>query len=172
MTTFIPVQTTEQIAEVVRLAREIWTEHYVPIVGAPHVDYMLEKMQSTDAIREQIGERGYEYYLAVYNGPNEGYVAVVEESDRDGLMLSKIYVRRSERRQGVGKAMLAFVEEICRQRGLRSICLSVNKNNRDSIHWYMRMGFVNTGATFKEIGDGFVMDDYRMEKMVEEGAGI
>jgi diphthamide synthase (EF-2-diphthine--ammonia ligase) len=56
MTCFQAVQSEKQITAVVRLAREIWQEHYEPIIGQKQVDYMLEKFQSEKALVEQLGE--------------------------------------------------------------------------------------------------------------------
>ena len=36
----------------------------------------------------------------------------------------------------------------------------------NSIAWYTRMGFRNAGPIVQDIGAGYVMDDYRMEKVV------
>ena len=36
------------------LAKNIWTEHYTPIIGLDQVNYMLEKFQSEIAIQNQI----------------------------------------------------------------------------------------------------------------------
>jgi len=44
--------------------------------------------------------------------------------------------------------------------------LTVNKNNSHSIAWYSRMGFTNAGPILQDIGGGFVMDDFRMEKSI------
>ena len=41
MTRFERVRSPEQIAAVTRLAREIWQEHYLPIIGQAQVEYML-----------------------------------------------------------------------------------------------------------------------------------
>jgi GNAT superfamily N-acetyltransferase len=163
MTTFQAVRSKEQIAAVVRLAREIWQEHYLPIIGQEQVDYMLEKFQSERALVEQLGE-SYEYYLVVHHEQIVGYVAVVPDNSEPSLMLSKLYVRKSERGHGLGKKTLRFVENLSLQRGITRIWLTVNKNNAPSIAWYSRMGFINAGAIIQDIGSGFVMDDFRLEK--------
>ena len=54
-----PVQNYYQIETVVELAKEIWTEHYVPIIGIEQVEYMLAKSQSFDAISNQIANEGF-----------------------------------------------------------------------------------------------------------------
>lgn len=166
MTDLRPVHTEEQIADVARLAREIWEEHYVPIIGQAQVDYMLDKFQNERAISEQLAH-AYEYYVIVSDGENAGYVAVVPHPGKATLMISKIYVKQAARSRGLGKEMLAFVEDLCRQRGIGKVWLTVNKNNEHSIAWYSRMGFTNAGPIVQDIGGGFVMDDFRMEKDLE-----
>jgi GNAT superfamily N-acetyltransferase len=158
-----PIETAAQIADVVCLARETWQEQYVGIVGQDQVDYMLERFQSERAISEQIST-GYEYFMIVHEDKNAGYVAVIPNSDNATLMISKIYVRKSARATGLGAIALDYVEELCRKRGLGVIWLTVNKNNTDSIAWYLRRGFVNARPVVTDIGGGFVMDDFRMEK--------
>lgn len=159
------VRSEGQISDVVELAREIWTDHYVPIIGQEQVDYMLGKFQSEKAIASQL-EDGYEYYIVSHGGRIVGYLAIVPETVADRLVISKIYVLRSGRGHGFGRGMLEFAEDVCRKLGIRTLRLTVNKNNRHSIAWYTRMGFRNKGPIVQDIGAGFVMDDYRMEKTI------
>lgn len=151
---------------VVDLAREIWIDHYTPIIGAKQVEYMLDRFQSADSIRSQLSE-GYEYYLAVADTRQCGYLAVAADVDDSSLMISKIYVRRESRGCGIGRKLLDFAEIICRQRELRSIWLTVNKFNCNSIAWYERVGFVNAGELVQDIGNAFRMDDYKMIKVFQ-----
>ena len=162
---FRRVKTADEIAQVARLAREIWREHYVPIIGVEQVDYMLEKFQSEPAIAGQIAE-SCEYYVLIHRGSPAGYLAVAPDADRHTLLLSKLYTRRQDRGTGLGKAMLRFVEDLCRQRELDTVRLTVNRHNSRSIAWYSRMGFRNAGPIVQDISGGFVMDDFRMEKSV------
>ena len=148
------------------LAKEIWTEHYTPIIGKPQVDYMLEHFQSKEAIAQQIEREGFLYYLLRKDDSYIGYVGVVFKKDRDELLLSKLYVKSGERRKGYAKKALQFLEDLAKQMNLKKITLTVNKNNTDSIKAYLKLGFKNTGSVVTDIGAGFVMDDYRMEKML------
>lgn len=160
----VRVETDDDIAAIVRLADAIWHAHYVPIVGQAQVDYMLDKFQSPDAIDDQLAH-GFEYYRIVVDGKDVGYVALVPEPE--WVFLSKIYVVRSWRSQGLGALALNQVESRCRELGLQRIRLTVNRHNRDSIAWYATKGFVNCGPFVQDIGNGFVMDDFVMEKTVE-----
>ncbi len=156
----------EDIRALANLAHRIWNEHYVDIIGQEQVDYMLENFQSQQAIRAAIEREGHLYYLVSEEGEDVGYWAVEPEPDKGRMKLSKIYVRRDMRRQGLGRQMVEAAEELCRERGMDTLWLTVNKNNTDSIRAYRALGFERVGERVKDIGEGFVMDDYIMEKEV------
>jgi diamine N-acetyltransferase len=158
---FIEVSTEYQIEIVEALAREIWTEHYIPIIGREQVDYMLARFQSRRAIGEQI-RTGVAYFLIKEDDAHIGYMAV-QPKGRE-LFLSKIYVKSSRRGLGYGRKAVQFAEKVAKDLGLNKIVLTVNKNNVNSIRAYEKIGFKNAGPVVQDIGNGFVMDDYKMEK--------
>lgn len=164
-----PVTTAEDIETVAALASEIWTEHFTPIIGKAQVDYMLEMLQSAPAVDRQIGEEGYEYFLLVDESEPLGYFVLVAHEQNASMQLSKLYLKRACRGRGLGKAMLAFIERECATRGIGELWLTVNKDNADSIAFYRRAGFRIVEPMVTDIGNGFFMNDYRMEKTVDHG---
>jgi diamine N-acetyltransferase len=161
----LQVDSPADVVEVERLARGIWPQHYNPIIGHAQVAYMLEKFQSADAITAQIAS-GCDYYLTKLDGKAVGYIGLIPELDKRRMMLSKIYVERSSRGQGVGRAMLDFVEAQCRSHDLSTLWLTVNRFNEVTIKWYEHNGYMIAGEVKKDIGGGFFMDDYLMEKPI------
>ncbi len=147
----------DDFQKIAALAKAIWTEHYTPIVGAAQVTYMLDKFQSAEVMRRQCQNEGYHYYEALYNGNLAGYCAIRPEED--AVFLSKIYVDKAHRGLGIAKA---FLSHFTGQFQPRSVWLTVNKNNADSIAAYQKMGFEITEEIVADIGGGFVMDDYKM----------
>ncbi len=158
----IEVKDEGQIGIVQCLASEIWTEHYTPIIGKDQVDYMLDKFQSKDAIRDQIIRQGFMYFLIRDGEEYIGYIGVQPSGHE--LFLSKIYVRSAHRRKGFGWKAIRFLEALAIRLELNKISLTVNKNNIESITAYEKMGFRNLGPVIQDIGNGFAMDDYKMEK--------
>lgn len=146
-----------------QLADTIWRHHYIPITGIQHVEYMLNKYQSFKAIEDQV-KSGYEYYIINYNNIPVGYLSYLKE--KKSLFLSKIYVLSNYRGKRLGKTAMQFIEDKARVSNLNRISLTVNRNNSNSIAAYYKMGFVNIGAKIKDIGNGFVMDDYLLEKSI------
>jgi GNAT superfamily N-acetyltransferase len=162
------VRSPGQIAAVAALARDIWTEHYVPIIGAAQVAYMLAKFQSEEAIARQLAAEGYEYHLA----SGAGYLALVPDLDKKSALLSKIYVKKERRGTGLGRALLDFAETRSAELGCGELWLTVNRHNAGSIAFYERRGFRKTNDLVTDIGAGFVMDDWRMAKPTGPAAGV
>ena len=161
--TLEPVTTPEQIETVAGLAGKIWREHYAAILESGQIDYMLEQFQSAAAVADQLRE-GYRYYLFCIGGAAVGYLSIKPEEKR--LFLSKLYVARDYRRRGVAGQALARLEDLCRREGYDSIYLTVNKHNVSSIAAYNHMGFVKVLEQTVDIGQGYVMDDFVMERQV------
>ena len=151
------VDNAEAIAQVARLAREIWNQHYLPVIGKEQVDYMLETIQREDAIKQQINQ-GYQYYLIFDNQTKAGYCAVKDKGDK--LFLSKLYVLDSCRGKGIGKQAIQFIKSNFDNPVIQ---LTVNKRNSNSIAFYQHIGFEIVDYVEMDIGKGFVMDDYVME---------
>lgn len=160
-----PVNTTEQIRDVAYLADIIWHEHYSSILSMDQIDYMIDKFQSERAIAEQIDKNGYHYFLLKNLGGLVGYFAYQIKEDK--LFLSKFYIDKKYRGRGYARGALDYMENICRENGLKTIWLTVNKYNKSSIKVYESIGFVTKKAQVSDIGLGYVMDDYVMEKTIE-----
>lgn len=159
MTTVTLANKTLDYLQIEQLADIIWREHYIPIVGKPQIDYMLEKYQSATVIENQIAD-GFEYFMLNYESISVGYLAIKREEN--ALFLSKIYVLSSYRGKKIGKTAMQFIEAKALEYGLKNIRLTVNINNTNAIKAYEKLGFVNVGPLITDIGNGFIMDDYQM----------
>jgi GNAT superfamily N-acetyltransferase len=169
---FVPVTTPQQLDAVAALAHEIWYEYYVPLIGHAQVDYMVSRFQSSEAMAQQLRE-DYEYFLIqrdmVRHGPADGqdrpigYCSVQPQPAESSLFLSKLYLLRDARGAGTGRECMEFIEQLARRRGLTLIWLTVNKGN-PAVKAYERLGFRIAADLVMDIGAGFFMDDYRMEK--------
>lgn len=159
-----PAEPGPDSVRVAALAREIWTQHYSSLIGADQVEYMLDRFQSPARIASDIAG-GYRYWLAEDEGTPVAYCGAEPQSD--ALFMSKIYVALSHRGQGLARRFVEIGEDVCRELGLAKMGLTVNKYNAGSIAAYEHLGFKIVGTQVADIGSGYVMDDYIMEKVVE-----
>ena len=162
---FVPVHTEEQIALVAQIAAPIWHETYEPIIGRDAVLYMLDKFQSVPAIHRQLREENYVYFLILADGEPVGFTGLVPHKEGK-MFLSKLYVQPEYRGRGIPRAAFRFIETLCRIAGLRQIYLTVNKQNTHAIEVYKHHGFYEIDAVVSDIGCGYVMDDYILQKDV------
>ncbi len=162
-TEIVPVETVEDIGIVEALAAQVWNEHYSAILTKEQISYMLEKFQSAGAIKSQMEEQGYRYFLLSGSVPM-GYIAVKE--NENSLFLSKYYILKEFRGAGHASAGFAFIEKFAADRGLSSVWLTVNRENEGSISVYRHKGYEIVREQVADIGNGFVMDDYIMEKHI------
>lgn len=153
------------IETVSRLAGDIWWAHYTPIIGGRQVEYMLNRFQSPAAIGQQIAS-GYQYFLLFLGARPSGYFAWLADADDQSMHISKLYIDKTQQRSGLGSRIIAVTEHYCRIQSFRHIWLTVNRHNQFAVDFYLRNGFVNSGAVVQDIGEGFVMDDYRMVKVL------
>lgn len=154
---------TESLQAIAQLAERVWRQHFTPIIGVEQVEYMLDKFQSAEAMRQQI-EQGVDYFV-LQNEQPIGYMALIAQDDK--VMLSKLYLDSDYRGQGSGLLLLQYAENYCLDKGCQTLWLTVNRDNHDTIEWYLRQGFVIVDEVKKDIGNGFFMDDFIMQKIAQ-----
>ena len=160
----VPALTEKDLQEISILAEEIWHQHFTPIIGKEQVIYMVDKFQSYPAIKSQI-EHGYEYFK-LYNGETfAGYTGVREDSD--ALFLSKLYLHESQRGQHFATQTIQFLIDLCTERKISKIWLTCNRNNTHTLDVYHHLGFAKVREEKADIGNGFYMDDYILEFVIQ-----
>ncbi|MNE72395.1 Acetyltransferase (GNAT) family protein [compost metagenome] len=80
--------------------------------------------------------------------------------------MSKFYISKEHRGRSYASQALAFLEKLCKERSLSHIWLTVNRHNESSIAVYEKKGFRTVREQIADIGNGFVMDDFIMEKEI------
>ena len=160
-----PVISKADIKLTTQLAHKIWNQHYEPIIGQDQVNYMVDKFQSESAITKQL-EDGYLYFLIEHQSKPCGYLALVPNKSENKLMISKIYVDIDYRGLSLGTKLLEFTIKKAKTESFRTIWLTVNKYNTNSIKWYEKKGFRIKKEIVMDIGNGYVMDDYLLELLI------
>lgn len=164
---FLRVDTQAEVETVAALAHGIWNECYHDMLPQGQIDYMTEKFQNQAAIRKQMEEEGYVYFLARVGDENAGYLGVQPKDGR--LFLSKIYFLAKFRGMGLAREAFAFLDGFARERSCGAVWLTVHKYNERAKAVYAKAGFALVDGIVMEIGNGYVMDDYVFERKVEAG---
>lgn len=157
----VKVENHSQVIVIEKLAKTIWREHYGSLLSKKQIDYMLYKFQSFDAVLDAISHHGYEYYIMYEGDTPAGYIGIRTEEDR--LFLSKLYLLKEYRGKGICNRAFDFMDGYCMAKGLNSIYLTCNKHN-PTLQIYAKLGFEKIEDRVTDIGQGYVMDDYVLER--------
>ncbi|MGN1045272.1 MAG: GNAT family N-acetyltransferase [Candidatus Methanomethylophilaceae archaeon] len=154
----------DELSEVADMADGIWHEYFPFILSEKQIDYMVDLYQSERAMVQQVAEKGYRYAFIVTDEGRVGYTGISSSGNR--MFISKLYLKKEYRGRGYGTAAMHEIFRIGRDEGLGSVYLTVNKRNERAIRSYTSNGFKTIQSIVTDIGDGFVMDDYVMEKVL------
>lgn len=158
---FQKVESEEAIRTLAETADQVWHEYFTTILSLEQIDYMVDQFQSEHALKKQIANEGYEYYMMVSNQKVIGYIGIHPE---ETMFLSKLYLLKDYRGKGYASRAFRFIEKRAKELGLSKIWLTVNRYNTHTIQVYEKKGFQIVRSQVTDIGSGYVMDDYVMEK--------
>lgn len=154
----------EDLPAIAAMAGIVWRAYYPGIISHGQIEYMLENMYNLRVLRRELNE-GISFVQVFVDGTFTGFASYGAVAPGE-IKLHKIYIHPDWHRHGLGSLLLSHVENACRQKGIRSLLLSVNKLNLPAIAAYQKNGFALRESVVTEIGQGFVMDDYIMAKNV------
>ena len=168
---FIPVRNASDQERLARLAGQIWREYWPAHIGKAQTEYMVERFQSLEAIKRDMAEHDYEYWLLVATEQDDdgiekgivGFTGGHDEFETNRFFISKIYLFPEARGHGYARRVIEFYEDLCFARGFEAMYLTVNKHNELGIRAYAGTGFETIDSVETDIGEGYIMDDYIME---------
>ncbi len=102
-----------------------------------------------DIIMDKINKR--EIFLAEMDGQRVGYLRLDYFSSVIPFM-GLIYVKKDMQKKGIGKTLLAYVEEYLRTNGYHTLLSSSEGDEPDPQNWHKHMGFKEFGV-WKKINE-------------------
>lgn len=158
--TITEIKRPEEVAELFPIVKKIWSEVFTPIIGEKQVAYMLEHYQSEKNINEEIA-KGVHYFSLNIDEKIVGYIA--HEVRSDTIFISKLYIDKDHRGQGLMSQVFDWYDRLSETLN-RKQQLKVNQKNQEAIAVYQHRGFTIKEEVYAKIGEGFVMDDFLLEK--------
>ena len=162
-----PLQDTE-IPALTALAAEIWRAHYPGIISVAQIEYMLAQRYNDTVIRDELRQRDLWWDVLMLDGTMTGYASYFLMDTPDTMKLDKLYLHPRVHRRGYGGRLLKHVFSFAAGLACKRLTLAVNRHNETAIAAYHKHGFHIAGTSVREIGGGFMMDDYIMVKAVKE----
>ena len=152
---------TDDISLIRELCFKVWPKTYAAILSQDQIDYMLDKMYSIESLQKQMDSGSQ--FIFVYEGDEPvGFAAYFEKSP-SVFKLDKIYILPSQQGKGTGRYVIDHIVDEIKREGATALQLQVNRYNK-ARNFYEKLGFVVIDEKDFDIGNGFFMNDYVMEK--------
>jgi len=145
------------------LAERIWPDTYSAYISEVQLRYMLDLMYNQGELLSQL-QKGHIFLIASEADKDIGFASFsLTGPENYCYKLHKIYVLPSAHGKGVGKLLINEVLNLAKDNGGKTLQLNVNRNNKAK-DFYLKAGFKIKETVDLNIGNGFFMNDYVMER--------
>ncbi|MEO5685469.1 MAG: GNAT family N-acetyltransferase [Chitinophagaceae bacterium] len=155
----------EDILTIGVLANQIWPDTYGHILSAVQLQYMLQLIYSPASLTKQMSELHHQFLMLELEKLPVGFASFSATAEPGVYKLQKIYVRTDIQGKGLGKALIDAVIASIKPLQATALRLNVNRHNK-AISFYEKFGFAIIGEEDIDIGNGYFMNDYVMEKVL------
>ncbi|MBP9102375.1 MAG: GNAT family N-acetyltransferase [Chitinophagaceae bacterium] len=156
--------TVNDIDLIRELTFKVWPQTYSSSISKEQIDYMLEMMYSKKSLADQIAE-GSKFIIVQDNNKPVGF-ASYKQVESAIYKLDKIYILKTQQGKGTGKFVIEYILQQIKNEGASSLQLQVNRHNKNAKSFYKKNGFSVIQEADFEIGNGYFMNDYVMEKKI------
>ncbi len=155
---------SDDIPAIQQIVQITWPDTYLKIIGQQQLDYMLQLFYSTEALMKQM-EEGH-LFLVAKQGHKILAFAAYNQEDEKTWKLQKLYALPDTQGRGIGSMLIDYIINDLKHRNTTRLKLNVNRHNSAKI-FYEKLGFKVVLEEDIDIGNGYFMNDYVMQKNVE-----
>lgn len=160
---FLELKKAEELQIIRDIAADIWPKTFAKILSPEQITYMMQMMYSPEVMEKEL-QNAYHFEIVRIDNIPAGYFSWSPYAACQTAKLHKVYLLEKYHHQGIGTAMLKQAEMRTRNAGFTRLRLNVNKYNEPAKKAYLRNGFTVVESVKIDIGNGFFMNDFVMEK--------
>lgn len=160
----ITIQPTSNYKAIQDIAGKTWPVTYGAILSSEQIQYMFSMMYDLEALKNQAETKNHHFIIAEEEGNFLGFASYeFDYHNQPKAKIHKIYILPETQGSGIGKKLIHYIAEKAKASQQEFVSLNVNRFN-DALHFYTKIGFEKVGEEDINIGNGYVMEDYIMEK--------
>jgi GNAT superfamily N-acetyltransferase len=149
-----------------KLANETWPATFSKILSKEQIAYMMDMMYSENSLSSQMNEKQHQFILASDSNGYYGFASYeLDYHNTNKTKIHKIYILPNQQGRKIGSRLIGHIEKIALTNKNLSLTLNVNRFN-EAISFYHKIGFKTILKEDIKIGNGFLMEDYVMEKAI------
>ena len=158
--------TIKDIKVIREIAFKTWPVTYGEILSKAQIDYMLDLFYSEENLTDKLVNIGHHFLLLKKNEICLGFASYEHHYlNSNSTRLHKFYLLNEHQGKGMGKLMLDKIVALAKENRSDTLSLNVNRFNKAFV-FYQKMGFEIIAEEDIPIGQGYLMEDYIMEKQL------
>jgi ribosomal protein S18 acetylase RimI-like enzyme len=162
----IKAATTADIKTIQDIAHTTWPITYGEILSKGQLDYMMDLIYSDDSLMQQIQMQEQLFYLIYDVSLVIAFIAIEHKYKNEATTrIHKIYLLPETQGKGIGRTIVDEIAKLAHQNSSKLLSLNVNRFNK-ALSFYQKIGFEIVAEENIAIGNGYLMEDYRMEKKI------
>lgn len=156
---------TNKLMTIQEIAQKTWPIAYGSILKNEQLEYMLNRFYSFSSLSESM-EVGHHYFIYSENEIPLGFVSLEFMQDLKSMKIHKLYVLPNQQGKKIGEKLFLKAIEIMISEDYKRLFLNVNRFNV-ALQFYLKMGMKIQKEENIDIGQGYLMEDYVMEKIFD-----
>jgi ribosomal protein S18 acetylase RimI-like enzyme len=158
--------TIKDFKTIQEIANKTWPITYGEILSKEQLDYMMDLIYSEESLIKQIQKQEQLFYIAYDETSVLAFIAIEHNYKNESVTrIHKIYILPEAQGKGIGKSLIDAVQKLANENNSTSLSLNVNRFNK-ALAFYQKIGFEIIAEENIEIGNGYLMEDYVMEKQL------
>jgi len=154
-----------ELNRIQKIAFETWPDTFKHILSKEQINYMIGWMYSLEMLSKNIDD-GHLFFICSKDGHDIGFIGIQPlEINLFTLKIHKIYILPSFQRMGVGKKLMNKAVYMANIYKCKFLLLNVNRFN-NAVLFYQKYGFEIIEEENIDIGNGFLMEDFVMRKLL------
>ena len=152
------------IKQIQKIVHITWPITYGEILTKEQLAYMLDLFYSDEALTGQLVKKEQLFYMIDEGETNIGFIGIEHNYKGKAVTkIHKIYLLPETQGKGIGKRVIEEIEKLGLEHNSQALSLNVNRFNT-ALGFYKKIGFEIIGEVDLDIGNGYLMEDYVMEK--------
>ena len=159
MTVRITKCSREDLPRLREISIETFTDTFKNQNSPENLKAYLERAYNAEQLEKELTHSSSEFYFVYFQDELAGLLKVnmndaqTEPMGNDALEIERIYIRSQFQRKGLGQYLINQAMEIAKIHNKKRLWLGVWEKNENALHFYKKIGFVQTGAHSFYMGD-------------------
>ncbi len=156
----------EDFSSIRAIAKEVWPVAYQAIMSEAQLDYMMDMMYNVSSLSNQVKDKKHHFIVAIEDEACLGFASFeLNYNESNKTKIHKLYVYTHQQGKGIGKQLIEYIANQAKTGNQQALVLNVNRNNK-ALLFYQQIGFTLQGVEDIDIGNGYLMEDYILEKSI------